>query len=95
MTDLFYVKIQNGRIIAKGKTVYNASIKDWGIENEGYTEISQEIYDQLTHLPADFETDGEGNIISVTPAPEPEPQPQLPSLENRLKAVEDALLSLL
>jgi len=95
MIDLFYVKIQNGSIIAKGKTVYNTSIKDWSIENEGYTEISQEIYDQLTRLPADFETDDEGNIISVTPAPEPEPQPQPPSLEDRLKAVEDALLSLL
>lgn len=39
-------------------------------------EVTKKIYDQLTRLPADFETDSEGNIISVTPAPEPEPEPE-------------------
>lgn len=83
---IYFVEIQNGKITAKG---YGPAKTDEQIE------VTEEIYNQLTRLPADFETDKKGNIISVTPAPEPEPQPQPPSLEDRLKAVEDALLSLL
>ena len=83
---IYFVEIQNGKVISKG---YGPAKTDEQIE------VTKEVYNQLTRLPADFETDTEGNIISVTPAPEPEPQPQAPSLENRLKAVEDALLSLL
>jgi len=83
---IYFVEIQNGKVISKG---YGPAKTDEQIE------VTKEVYNQLTRLPADFETDTEGNIISVTPAPEPEPQPQPPSLENRLKAVEDALLSLL
>lgn len=83
---IYFVEIQNGKIISKG---YGPAKTDEQIE------VTKEIYDQLIRLPADFTSDAEGNIISVTPAPEPEPQPQPPSIENRLKAVEDALLSLL
>jgi hypothetical protein len=86
MVMVYFVEIQNGKVISKG---FGPAKTDEQIE------VTKEIYDQLTRLPADFETDAEGNIISVTPAPEAEPQPQPPSLEDRLKAVEDALLSLL
>ena len=84
----YFIQIENNKIISKGVS---------GSITNDQIEVTKEIYDQLTHLPADFETDSEGNIISVTPAPEPEPQPQpqLPNIEERLKAVEDALLSLL
>ena len=82
----YFIQIENNKIISKGVS---------GSITNDQIEVTKEIYDQLTHLPADFETDSEGNIISVTPAPEPEPQPQPPSIEERLKAVEDALLSLL
>ena len=83
---IYFVEIHDSKITSKG---YGPAKTDEQIE------VTKEIYDQLTRLPADFETDTEGNIISVTPAPETEPQPQPPSLEDRLKAVEDALLSLL
>jgi hypothetical protein len=86
MVMVYFVEIHDSKITSKG---YGPAKTDEQIE------VTKEIYDQLTRLPADFETDAEGNIISVTPAPEAEPQPQPPSLEDRLKAVEDALLSLL
>jgi len=84
----YFIQIENNKIISKGVS---------GSITNDQIEVTKEIYDQLTYLPADFETDSEGNIISVTPAPEPEPQPQPqpPNIEERLKAVEDALLSLL
>lgn len=66
---MYWVEIQNGKISGKGESPALV---------EGQIEVTKEIYDQLTRLPADFETDAEGNIISVTPAPEPEPQPQPP-----------------
>ena len=81
----YFIQIENNKIISKGVS---------GSITNDQIEITKEIYDQLTHLPADFETDSEGNIISVTPAPEPEPQPQPPSTEERLAAVEMALLEL-
>jgi hypothetical protein len=82
----YFIIIEEGKIISRG---YGPVIPENAIE------IEKELFDQITRLPADFETNGNGNIISVTPAPETEPQPQPPSLEDRLKAVEDALLSLL
>ena len=83
---MFWVEIKYGEITGKGESPALA---------DGQIEVTKGIYNQLTYLPATFETDTEGNIISVTPAPETEPQPQPPSIEERLKAVEDALLSLL
>lgn len=82
---IYFVEIQNGKIISKG---FGPAKTDEQIE------VTKELYNQLIRLPADFETDMEGNIISVTPAPEPEPQPQPPSMEERLTAVELALLEL-
>lgn len=82
---MFFVEIQNGKITAKG---------EGPAKTDEQIEITKEIYDQITRLPADFETDEEGNIISVTPAPEPEPQPQPPTLEERVSAIELALLEI-
>jgi hypothetical protein len=63
----YFIQIENNKIISKGVS---------GSITNNQIEVTKEIYDQLTRLPADFETDTEGNIISVTPAPEPEPEPQ-------------------
>lgn len=82
----YWVEINDGKITGAGTAV--------GI-NEGQKEISEALYKQLTRLPADYETDENGNIISVTPAPEPEPVPQPPSVEERIAAMEEALLLLL
>lgn len=82
---MYYVEMMNNKIISKGCGP---------AKTDEQIEITKEIYDQLTRLPATYETDTEGNIISVTPAPEPKPQPQPPSIENRFKALEDALLSI-
>lgn len=82
----YWVEIKDGKITGKGKSP--------GI-TEGQIEIVEEIYNQLTNLPADYAVDGEGNIISVTPAPEPEPMPQPPTTEERLAALEAAMLEMI
>ncbi len=85
---MYFLEIKNNKITSKG---YGPAKTDKQIE------ITKEIYDQLTRLPADFETDAEGNIISVTPAPEPElePQPQPPTIEDRIADIELALAAIL
>jgi hypothetical protein len=83
---IYYVEIKNNKIVAKG---YGPTKLDEQLE------VTKEIYNQLTRLPADFETDTEGNIISVIPAPEPEPQPQPPTIEDRLADIELALTAIL
>ena len=83
---MYWVEIKDNKIVGKGcgpgKT-------------EEQVEVSEAIYNQLTRLPADYEADGEGNIISVTPAPEPEPVPQSPTPEERLAALEVAMLEMI
>lgn len=83
---MYWIEIKGNKITGKGQS---PKICD------GQIEISEVIYNQLTRLPADFETDGEGDIISVTPAPELEPVPQPPTADERISALEDALLLLL
>jgi len=79
----YFIQIENNKIISKG---VSSSITNDQIE------VTKEIYDQLTHLPTDFETDSEGNIISVTPAPEPEPTPQ-PTPEPTLAEIHEQQLA--
>jgi hypothetical protein len=86
---MYWVEISGNKITGKGQSP---------TITEEQIEISENIYNQLTRLPADYVTDGEGNIISVTPAPEPEPEPQTPktpTVEERISALEDALTLLL
>ena len=83
---MYWIEIKGNKITGKGQS---PKICD------GQIEISEVIYNQLTRLPADFETDGEGDIISVTPAPEPEPVPQPPTPEERLAALEAAMLEMI
>jgi hypothetical protein len=82
---MYWVELQNSKISGRG--ISPALTKE-------QIEVTKKIYDQLTRLPADFETDAEGNIISVVPAPEPEPIPQPPTEQERLQALEDAILYL-
>lgn len=83
---MYWVEISGNKITGKGQSP---------TITEEQIEISENIYTQLTRLPADYVMDGEGNIISVTPAPEPEPEPQTPTVEERISALEDALTLLL
>ena len=79
----YFIQIENNKIISKGVS---------GSITNNQIEVTKEIYDQLTRLPADFETDTEGNIISVTPAPEPEPTPQ-PTPEPTLAEIQEQQLA--
>lgn len=81
----YWVEINDGKITGAGTAV--------GI-NEGQKEISEALYKQLTRLPADYETDENGNIISVTPAPEPDPQPQQPTTEEELAILKQSIAEL-
>lgn len=72
---MYWVELQNSKISGRG--ISPALTKE-------QIEVTKKIYDQLTRLPADFETDAEGNIISVVPVPEPEPIPLEPSVEDYL-----------
>lgn len=82
---MYFIEIQSNKITCKG---YGPGKTDEQIE------ITKEIYDQLTRLPADFETDEEGNIISVTPAPEPEPEPKPPSVQEKIEILENSIAEL-
>ena len=63
----YYVNIEDNKIISA-----------WSTNNKlDKTEVTEEIFNQITRLPANFETNEEGNIISVTNTPEP-----LPTIEE-------------
>lgn len=72
---LYFVETKEGVITGKGSGA---------AKNEEQIEVSADIYEQLTTLPANFEQDEQGNIISVTPIPKlPEPPPE-PTLDDYL-----------
>jgi hypothetical protein len=76
---VYYVTIDDNQIVSSSRSDTEVSLA----ANERY--ISEDIYNKLVYLPATFETDEHGNIISVTPAPEPELEQQptpLPSIEE-------------
>ncbi len=87
---MYYVKVQWEKIVSKG---YKST--DILNQEEGTDIVTEDIYNQITRLPADFVKDDTGRIVEVTPAPEPEPVPEPPTPEERLAAVEEALLLLL
>lgn len=80
---VYYVEIYENVIVSKGFG---------GTKQEFQIEVTKDIYNQLEHLPADFETDAEGNIISVTLALEPEPTPQ-PAPEPTLTEIQEQQLA--
>lgn len=82
---MYWVEIQEYKITGKGESP---------ALSEGQIEIPEELYNQLLHLPATFSVDNGGNIVSVIPAPTPEPEPQPPTQEERLEALELAMLEL-
>jgi hypothetical protein len=75
-----------------GNKIWGKCIRPTDVLYKNEQFILKELYMQLIRLPADFETDAEGNIISVTPAPEPEPIPQPPTSDERLQALEEAMI---
>jgi len=62
-TNYYYVEIENGIITGTGSRKLPLNHND----PDNYKAITKEIYEQLTSLPAIFETDENGNIISVSP----------------------------
>ena len=72
---MYYVEINDGQITGKLEV---------SIEQPEMLEITEELYNELTNLPADYTQDAEGNIVSVIPAPLPEPEPPEPTSEELL-----------
>lgn len=62
---MFYIEINNGLITGKGEGEFKTNEQ---------IEVSEEIYNALTNLPAEF-TESNGVITNVTPFPLPEPTP--------------------
>jgi vacuolar-type H+-ATPase subunit I/STV1 len=79
MVMVFYVETQGNKITGKGIAV--------GV-CKNQQEVTKQIFDALSNLPASFIADAEGNIISVVPDPIPEPEPPAPTIEERLIAAE-------
>lgn len=86
----YYVETRGNKIVMKGIVPAGS---EYAFE-DGKIEVSEDFYKTLK-LPAIFEQDAEGNIISVTPIPAPPEPPQLPTEEERLEALELAMLDLL
>ena len=61
---MFYVEINNNLITGKGEGPF---------KTEEQIEVSKDIYDALTNLPANYVEEG-GEIVSVSPCPISEPQ---------------------
>jgi hypothetical protein len=57
---MYYVEINNNKITGKAQINIDIELQ------ENQFEVTEEIYNALVRMPADFETDEEGNIISVT-----------------------------
>jgi len=62
---MFYIEIKDNKIIGKGHVSVEVALA------ENQKEVSEEIYNELIRLPADFTEDELGNIVSITNAPEP------------------------
>ncbi|HWQ76863.1 MAG TPA: hypothetical protein VN441_16270 [Syntrophomonas sp.] len=82
----YYMGVINNKITWKMSTP---------VEQPGLQEVSEDIYNQLTYLPADFTRDDDWNILTVTPAEPPVPEPEPVTTEDRLTAVEAAILDLM
>jgi hypothetical protein len=84
---MYYFEINNGKVTGKG-------FKSINVLNDNEKEVTEELYNQFERE-ADFTTDETGNIISIVNGPAPAEEPKLPSLEERISAVEDALLMII
>lgn len=62
---MFYIEITNNKITCKGQGEY---------KTESQVEVTEEIYNALTNLPAEY-VEEDGEIIGVTPLLMPEPTP--------------------
>ncbi len=60
---MFYVEITDNKITCKGQG---------GFKTESQVEVTEEIYNDLTSLPAEY-TEADGEIVSVEPLPLLEP----------------------
>jgi hypothetical protein len=86
---MYRITIQNGIVVSKESLHHLESFE--GIEG---ILIPDELIKNV-RLPAIPQYDKDGNIIKITPLPEPDPQPEPPSLEDRISALEMALLELM
>lgn len=94
-----YVTIVDGKITAKDSgitptdTAYFTGPDGIDVPLE-HKEISDELYEQLTCIPADFSIDEAGEIIAVTPGqpiatiPQPSQEDYLLDLDYRLSKIE-------
>ena len=72
---MFFVDITGDKITCKMST---------NVEQPGMIAVSEDIYNQLTYLPASYTLDENSNIATVTPAEPPAVEPEPPSAEEYL-----------
>jgi hypothetical protein len=72
---MLFVDIKNNQIYLKMRSDF---------DQPGLIEIKEDIYNQLTYLPASYTTDEDGKILTVTPAEPPAVEPEPPTNEEYL-----------
>ena len=81
---MFYVEISDNLITGKGEGDFKTNEQ---------IEVSTDIYDALTNLPANYVEEG-GEIVSVEPFPLPPPKPIPKSDTERIEELEQLVADL-
>jgi hypothetical protein len=85
---MYYVEINNNKITGKAQISINIELQ------ENQFEVTEEIYNALVRMPADYETDEEGNIISVTCPSEPDPPIVTDPIDEEKAAMAEAIIDM-
>ena len=85
---MYYVEIQNNKITSKSYISIDIPLAD------NKKEISEEVYNSLVRMPADYTEDTEGNIISVVCPPEPDPPIVTDPIDEEKAAMAEAIIDM-
>jgi hypothetical protein len=85
---MYYVEINNNKITGKAQISINIELQ------ENQFEVTEEIYNALVRMPADYETDEEGNIISVVCPPEPDPPIVTDPIDEEKAAMAEVIIDM-
>lgn len=85
---MYYVEFQGNKITCKGYISIDIGLA------ENQKEVTEEIYNALVRMPADYTMDEQGNIISVTCPPEPGPPIVTEPIDEEKAAMAEAIIDM-